>query len=479
MMGLGRSLRGKQGTEQSEVVLPDGKLPCSFLDKRNAFGMSLDHFWYVGNNAAYIVGWLWDPQRILEELLVISPDGTRLDITKLVGRVPRSDVVEHLASNGKRSWDNHGFVGFLDLPSSEYWNAGVTLQARLKSGSDFQLSGAVDPFDPFDVREDILKRFPRAPYFDDSLFDRHLHPALSCLQKLCKDGRAVRRVLTMGAPPANPQVSIIIPVYRRLELVERQLALLCDDGSLAECEFIYVLDSPEQETDFENMAFQLERLYRIPLRLVIADRNRGFGPSNNAGAKHARGRYLLFMNSDVFPAEPGWIETMKDFLSGQSDAGVLGPKLLYEDDSIQHAGMYFNRGAFPNRLWLNQHYFKGFPRRYAPANVCRPVPAVTGACLMLQHELFEKLGGWDESYVQGDYEDSDLCLRAYQRGCQNWYLPEAELFHLEGQSRSSQLEENWWPNATYYNCWLQSRRWSETIEELAEKYAELPSHVAG
>ena len=280
-----------------------------------------------------------------------------------------------------------------------------------------------------------------------------------------------------SAPPANPQVSIVIPVYRRLELVERQLALFCDDRSLKECEFIYVLDSPEQETDFENLAFELERLYRVPLRIVISDRNRGFGPSNNAGARHARGRYLLFMNSDVFPAEPGWIETMKDFFSRQSDVGVLGPKLLYEDDSIQHAGMYFNRDVFPNRLWFNLHYFKGFPRQYAPANVSRPVPAVTGACLMLQRELFEKLGGWDESYVQGDYEDSDLCLRAYQRGCRNWYLPAAELYHLEGQSRSSQLEETWWPNATYYNCWLQSRRWSETIEELMEKYAELPSHV--
>ena len=477
MMDLGRFLRGTREAKQPDVVLPEGKLTCSVLSERNAFGLSLDHFWCVGANAAYIIGWLWDPHQLLEELLLISPDGARLDIAQLVGRVARPDVVEHLANSGHRSWENHGVIGFFELPSSEYWGAGVTLQARLKNGSEFQLSATLDPFDPFEVRKDILERFPRAPYFDDSLFDRHLHPALSALQKSCGDGTAPRRVLAMGELPANPQVSIIIPVYRRLELVERQLALFCDDRSLKECEFIYVLDSPEHETDFENVAFQLERLYRIPLRLVIADRNRGFGPSNNAGAKHARGRYLLFMNSDVFPAEPGWIEKMKDFFSAQSDVGVLGPKLLYEDDSTQHAGMYFHRDAFPNRLWLNQHYFKVFPRRYAPANVCRPVPAVTGACLMLQRELFENLGGWDESYVQGDYEDSDLCLRAYQRGCRNWYLPAAELYHLEGQSRSPQLEETWWPNATYYNCWLQSRRWSQTIEELAERYADLPSHV--
>ena len=49
----------------------------------------------------------------------------------------------------------------------------------------------------------------------------------------------------------------------------------------------------------------------------------------------------------MFPTEPGWVETMKDFFSRQSDVGVLGPKLLYEDDSIQHAGMYFNRDVFP------------------------------------------------------------------------------------------------------------------------------------
>ena len=300
---MGRFRRRPLEAQQSEPVLPEGRLPCSVLSDRNAFGLALDHFWCVGNNAAYIIGWLWDPQHLLEELLLISPDGARLDITQLVGRAPRPDVVEHLANHGQRSREKHGVVGFLDLPSSEYWGAGVTLQARLKNGSDFQLSATLDPFDPFEVRKDILERFPRAPYFDDSLFDRHLHPALSALQKSCGDGAAVRRVLTMGAPPANPQVSIVIPVYRRLELVERQLALFCDDRSLEECEFIYVLDSPEQETDFENLAFELERLYRVPLRIVISDRNRGFGPSNNAGAKHARGRYLLFMNSDVFPTE--------------------------------------------------------------------------------------------------------------------------------------------------------------------------------
>ncbi len=476
-MDLSRFLRGTREARQPDVVLPDGKLPCSILSERNAFGISLDRFWSFDNKAAYLLGWLWDRDHLLDELLLISPDGARLDIAQLVGRVDRPDVVEHLKPFGQRSWEKHGVLGFFKLPSSKYWGSGVTLQARLKNGSDFQLSAALNPFDPFEVRKDILEAFPRAPYFDDSLFDRHLHPALSALQKSCGGGTAPRRVLTMGEPPANPRVSIIIPVYRRLELVERQLALFCDDRSLKECEFIYVLDSPEQETDFETVAFQLKRLYHVPLRLVIADRNRGFGPSNNAGAKHARGRYLLFMNSDVFPAEPGWIETMKDFFSARSDVGVLGPKLLYEDDSVQHAGMYFHRDGFPNRLWLNQHYFKGFPRRYVPANVRRPVPAVTGACLMLERELFEKLEGWDESYVQGDYEDSDLCLRAYQRGCQNWYLPAAELYHLEGQSRSPQLEETWWPNATYYNCWLQSRRWSQTIEELMERYAELPSHV--
>ena len=121
------------------------------------------------------------------------------------------------------------------------------------------------------------------------------------------------------------------------------------------------------------------------------------------------------------------------FYDARPQIGALAPKLLYEDDSIQHAGLYFDRppGA---EVWSNEHYFKGLARDFPPANVPREVPAVTGAALMIAKGLFDELGGLSGSYIQGDYEDSDLCLRLRELGHEVWYLPDVELYHLEGQS---------------------------------------------
>ena len=90
----------------------------------------------------------------------------------------------------------------------------------------------------------------------------------------------------------------------------------------------------------------------------------------------------------------------------------------------------------------------------------RRVPAVSGACLMIERELFDELGGLRGMYVQGDYEDTDLCLRLREQGRETWYLPEVELYHLEGQSYALETR-----NAmSRYNVWLHTRLWDGEIE---------------
>jgi len=97
------------------------------------------------------------------------------------------------------------------------------------------------------------------------------------------------------------------------------------------------------------------------------------------------------------------------------------------------------------------------------------VPAVTAACLMIAAELYRELDGLRSCYVQGDYEDSDLCLRLIEAGYDNWYLPEVELFHLEGQSYPSQLRRL----ASQYNRWLHTRLWDRLIERVMADFPRL------
>ncbi len=177
---------------------------------------------------------------------------------------------------------------------------------------------------------------------------------------------------------------------------------------------------------------------------------------------------LLFMNSDILPANSGWLGVMRRFYDKQSGIGALAPKLFYEDGSLQHAGMIFEKQQFP--FWLNLHEWKGYAADYAPACVSRKVPAVTGACMMVDKSLFAKVGGFTTDYVIGDFEDSDLCLKLAEAGYDSWYLPQVGLYHLERQSVPL--------NAGYHgsyawqvNARLHTRRWDELITKRMRKFA--------
>jgi GT2 family glycosyltransferase len=256
-------------------------------------------------------------------------------------------------------------------------------------------------------------------------------------------------------------VTAIVPLYRRTDFLEHQLARFAWDPSMRDVELVYVLDSPELEDQLLDQAPLLFALYRVPFRVLVLSENAGYSLASNAAAKHASGEHLLLLNSDVLPTTPGWVGRLADALDSASGVGAVGPKLIYEDGTLQHAGMYFARSARGTH-WENHHYFKGLDRDFPPANVARDVPAVTGACLLVRTAVFRDLGGLSGMYVQGDFEDSDLCLRLRRRGLTVRYVPQVELYHLEGQSYPGTLRA-----ATYrYNSWLHTWLWNGPISEI-------------
>ncbi|MCC7275257.1 MAG: glycosyltransferase [Alphaproteobacteria bacterium] len=266
--------------------------------------------------------------------------------------------------------------------------------------------------------------------------------------------------------------SIIVPLYRSLELLPAQYAAFASDRDMARAELVLVLDSPEQEEELRRALHGLELIYGLAATLVVNRRNLGYAGAVNAGAAVARGRWLALCNSDVLPAGPGWLSSMRGALL--PSVGAVGPMLLFPDDTIQHAGMYFDQGV--DGRWLNRHFFKGHARTTAAARLAREVPAVTGACMMLAAQTFERLGGLSADYVIGDYEDSDLCLRLRAAGLRLWYAPDAVLYHLE--RHSIQRHPGYQRGvAAHYNRWLHGRRWNRVMAVLMEDRARwgLPS----
>jgi GT2 family glycosyltransferase len=438
-------------------------------------GLHVDTFMAVDEKSFYVKGWMRDEEAEITRLTAVSPEGAETEILEGAFRYPRPDVEQFYSTSASlQPVDEVGFISYFETEIASRLPDGWVFEMRNASDTAVEVNAPSAVRDDLAVRESILRDLIHERPPEQDLTSRHAYPAVEALQERFKAAVEVRTVAHYGKTVPAPEVSVVIPLYRRIDLLEQQLAQFVHDPEIRETELIYVLDSPELARSLAAKASQLFDLYRVPFSVVTLKRNSGFSAVNNIGASRARGRLLLMLNSDVLPDKPGWIGEMKEFYDATPGIGALGPKLLYEDDSLQHAGIYFSPLAgIP--VWENRHYFKGLHRSLPAANVARPVPAVTGACMMIAGDLYERCGGLRGMYVQGDYEDSDLCLRLAEGGYENWYLPQVELYHLEGQSYAlSERQLN-----GHYNAWLHTHLWSERIEESTKRYALAASGARG
>jgi len=427
-----------------------------------AYTAHVDGFWRVDRSSYYIEGWAFDRDAQLRSLRLVTPEGRRAELLPAAFRYDRPDVSSHF---GAPPSERLGLLAFVELPEPCACDDGWVLQGELPGGAGFEIEVPSVTDEPAAVRTTVLNDV-ELDTGDGRLLRAHVAPALTRLQRRFSEAVEIEAVDQHGTPPADPEVTIVVPLYRRTEFLEHQLAEFVHDPEIHGADLIYVLDSPEEAARLRRFARHLHELYGVPFRLATLSTNGGYSTANNLGASLARGRKLLLLNSDVLPARPGWLSRMVAFYDENPRIGALAPKLLYEDDSIQHAGMHFDRNleCVGEVGWWNEHFYKGLHRRFEAANVSRPVPAVTGACLLIDAELYQSLGGLRGIYVRGDYEDSDLCLRLREQGRESWYQADVELYHLEGQSYPTPERAA----ASRYNQWLHSDVWRDTIEELEE-----------
>lgn len=414
----------------------------------------------VCNGAGLLIGgWLRDPDELLEEVLLHRGAGEPI---AMLSRLQRFPVRLPTGEEGETRAAT-GFAGF----ASDYAAGAPVLQPRceikLRSGTTLTLRPPVQPADAATIRARALSAIP-PQYLTAAMLEETLAPILAACQEELRENRLEPTVKRFGPVSIKPKASVVIPLYRVYDFLRVQVAAFAGDPWFVEnAELIYVLDSPEHEAEVSHLLGGLHLAYGLPMQLVAMRRNGGFSAACNAGALQARGEALALVNSDVIPAGNGWLPALIAKLDRQRRVGAVGPKLLYDDGSLQHAGLFFKRDS--KGTWLNHHYFKGMPGSYAPANVERPVPGVTGACIVMLRELFDELGGFDESYVIGDYEDSDLCLKIRRAGFGIVYAPGVALYHLERQSISRSVDYTRGA-ASQHNAWLQTRRWDAQIEAL-------------
>ena len=226
------------------------------------------------------------------------------------------------------------------------------------------------------------------------------------------------------------RISIIIATRDRIDLLSRCIASIISKTSYPNYEIIVV--------DNESKSDEAQEYFRNCEHRVLQFHGPfNFSALNNLAVEQTTASWLLFLNNDVEVIESEWLTIMAEHVQ-RPEVGAVGARLLYPNDTVQHAGVVLGVGG------IAEHAFRHFPAE-APGvsrqlQVTRNYSSVTGACLLTRREVFEEVGGFDEERLPVTFSDVDLCLKMRRAGYLIVYTPFAKLYHHESASRRRSVE---------------------------------------
>jgi GT2 family glycosyltransferase len=403
--------------------------------------VAIDRAFALGEAGILVYGWKLSPRHKPLEVTVHDERGKRVSVKESFLPLVREDVASAYRERFPAVPRRCGFILHVPLPT-EAGDARAICFHYAERG-DVWLRLPVEQRDTQGVAliKEMLGMIPNPEqlnHYLHEMFDGGLGTALEAVnQQRLANAPAVEETLDsrqFGEPPVAPRTSIIVPLYGRCDFMRHQLAHFADDDEVRQSDLIYVVDDPSLVEETLSLAARYQWLFDVPFRVVWYGRNLGFAGANNAGAQLARADKLLLLNSDVIPQQPGWLGTLETALDELPEAGAVGPLLQFGDGSIQHAGMHPRRDPQLPGFLLNTH--PGMGLQWEGSDAAYEQPLLTAACLILRTEDYADYGGFDEGYVIGDFEDSDLCLGLRTRGKRLYVVPEARLWHLERQSQT-------------------------------------------
>ncbi len=229
----------------------------------------------------------------------------------------------------------------------------------------------------------------------------------------------------------QPLVSILIPNKDHVADLKKCMDSIEEKSTYRNFEFIIVENNSTEE---ETFAYYKEIEKRDNVRVLYYKEEFNYSRINNFGAKEANGEYVLLLNNDTEMIEPDSIKEMLDVCM-RPDVGIVGAKLIFEDNTIQHAGVIIGFGGVAGHAFIGQDRDdNGYFSRIISV---QDLSAVTAACLMVRRSVFDEVEGLNEEFKVA-FNDIDFCLKVRKAGYLVVYNPYAQFYHYESKSRGQE-----------------------------------------
>ncbi len=253
----------------------------------------------------------------------------------------------------------------------------------------------------------------------------------------------------------NPKVSILIPNKDHIDDLDKCLHSITDRQNYTNYEIIIIENNSVEEATFKYYK-KIEAEYDC-VKVIYWKHEFNYSKINNFGAEHAEGEYLLLLNNDTEMLEEDCLRELLSF-GTRPEVGVVGAKLLYEDDTVQHAGIVIGFGGLAAHSFVgNDIEDGGYQLR---ASLPQDLSAVTGACLLTRRLVYEEAGKM-EPELEVAFNDVDYCLKVRDKNYLVVYNPYALLHHYESKSRGN--------DDTYEKM----VRFEKEIEYMREKWSDI------
>lgn len=231
----------------------------------------------------------------------------------------------------------------------------------------------------------------------------------------------------------NPKISIVIPTKDKVDLLNNCIDSILNKTIYNNYEILIINNRSEETQSFKYFNDIKEN---CKIKVIDADIDFNWSKLNNIGISNSDADIFVFLNNDTLVIDGEWLDYIIEDCT-RNDVGVVGGLLLYEDGTIQHAGVVVGLIDFADHLYKGKKPDTKECAFYSPL-VKRNVLAVTGACMSISKKAIEKIGLFDEEFIICG-SDVEMCIRSYEHHLNNIYDPRIKLYHLESKSRDSYI----------------------------------------